>query len=608
MTIRFFFINFVISLRRQSRLKIFSMLQHLKQFIKNETRRFVAAVENNFPLFILLCLFMTIPAYFEQLRNYVNIFTVAIVAFSQSFVFSLILVRLAAMRKYLYFIILAVFSFLFFGELVTFLMQHSRINTTIMHFVLQTNPREVSEFISEPKHSSAIIKSLVIIALTLCFYLQACRLWTKKRQAITGTLRTRTKALIIAGVALLSVANFVIVDSTYVDKWMRHHILFKCSTPMIYKFIWTDVIENSNSKKLPYVERAIDNLAVTHSADSLNIIYIIGESHSKHHSSVYGYKHATTPNIDSMVRDSAAFVLNDVISHSCNTHLAFPKLISMHCLDDSDEWYNYPLIFSVFKRAGFKVSYISNQSVLHNHKYDFTHDFYFCRPGICEKSFDYRNDTLYTYDLDLVNNNRPTGINNFVVYHLMGQHFTYHDRYPSDESVFHAEDYEYRHGLSADERQIIAEYDNATRYNDLVIDSIIAQYKDTPAIVFYVSDHGEECYDFRKFYTREIKNQSLGALKFVYQVPAYIWTSEKFRSKYPDKVSRLRKAANRPLYNSDLVHTIVDVAEIESPTLDLRYSLLRDSIARPARKILDTIDYDACKDSVDATKMIFQAL
>lgn len=402
--------------------------------------------------------------------------------------------------------------------------------------------------------------------------------------------------------------EFFIVDRIYAERWKRHNTLYKCSTPLLYKFIWIDVISNRNSKKLPNVERAIDEFSVTHRADSMNIIYIIGESHSKHHSSVYGYQHATTPNIDSMVRDSAAFVLKDVITHSGYTHEAYPKLISMHSLDDDDEWYNYPLIFSVFKRAGFKVSYISNQSVLHNLKYDFSHDFYFCRPGICEKSFDYRNDTLYKYDLDLVKNHRPTGINNFVVYHLMGQHFTYSDRFPKEESIFSADNYNDRIGLTDDEKQIIAEYDNATRYNDLVIDSIIAQYKDSPAIVFYVSDHGEECFDYRKFYAREIKNTSLGAMKFVYQVPAYIWMSEKFRSKYPDKVSRLRKAANRPLYNSDLVHTIVDVAEIESPTLDLRYSLLRDSIARPSRKILNTIDYEAIKDSIDATKMIFQPL
>lgn len=55
---------------------------------------------------------------------------------------------------------------------------------------------------------------------------------------------------------------------------------------------------------------------------------------------------------------------------------------------------------------------------------------------------------------------------------------------------------------------------------------------------------------------------------FVHQVPAYIWISEKLRSKYPDEVCRLRQVANRPLYNSYLVHTIVDVAEIELPTLN----------------------------------------
>ena len=51
--------------------------------------------------------------------------------------------------------------------------------------------------------------------------------------------------------------------------------------------------------------------------------------------------------------------------------------------------------------------------------------------------------------------------------------------------------------LSDAEQQSVADYLNATRYNDLVVDHIIRLFEKRNAIVLYFADHGEEVYNYR---------------------------------------------------------------------------------------------------------------
>ena len=41
----------------------------------------------------------------------------------------------------------------------------------------------------------------------------------------------------------------------------------------------------------------------------------------------------------------------------------------------------------------------------------------------------------------------------------------------------------------------MSEYDNATLYNDSIVDQIVRRFANEDAIVIYVPDHGEECFE-----------------------------------------------------------------------------------------------------------------
>ena len=73
----------------------------------------------------------------------------------------------------------------------------------------------------------------------------------------------------------------------------------------------------------------------------------------------------------------------------------------------------------------------------------------------------------------------------------------YGERCPKEFVKFDRRDVKSHLSLSDEQRSVVADYLNATFYNDFIVDSIIRMFSDRNAIVIYFSDHGEEVYNFR---------------------------------------------------------------------------------------------------------------
>ncbi|HCS25859.1 MAG TPA: hypothetical protein DIW43_00290, partial [Spongiibacteraceae bacterium] len=83
-----------------------------------------------------------------------------------------------------------------------------------------------------------------------------------------------------------------------------------------------------------------------------------------------------------------------------------------------------------------------------------------------------------------------------IVVHLLGTHRKYNYRYPEEFEHFAGTEHmpDWLDSTQADEYN---SYDNAVRYNDFVIAEIIHLLENVgePAVMAYLSDHGEEVYD-----------------------------------------------------------------------------------------------------------------
>ncbi|MBQ4405357.1 MAG: phosphoethanolamine transferase [Selenomonadaceae bacterium] len=169
-----------------------------------------------------------------------------------------------------------------------------------------------------------------------------------------------------------------------------------------------------------------------------------------------------------------------------------------------------------------------------------------------------------------------TAEKNFYVIHLYGTHGIYSERYPAEFEKFSAADEDKPEELW---RQGTAEYDNAVLYNDFIVDEIIRRFEDKNAVLIYISDHGEEVYDGRDFAWHSVEEE--GNVHMI-EIPALIWASKSFRERYPEKISAINAALDRPYRTDYLIHALLDLMDIRTTSFDETKSIINKNFsARP---------------------------
>ena len=337
-----------------------------------------------------------------------------------------------------------------------------------------------------------------------------------------------------------------------------------------------------------------------------DIVVVIGESHSKYHSSLYGYPLPTNPLLE---QTDGLFIFDDVISSVNATSLSFRNFMSLSSLDQNRGWYEAPLFPAVFKKAGFCVNFYSNQFV-----YDPAMDTYdascgfFNHPAMQDKLFNHKNTVKYQYDGELIDayasvRDKIEKDSNLVIFNLSGQHVQASERYPSNWNRFNESDYAQRLDLTSEQKSYVAHYDNATLYNDYVISRIISLYADRDAVIIYFPDHGDEVHDFRNHIGRSHDYES-GGYKAVHcqlDIPFLIYLSPMAQNEHPELLRKIASSVHRPFMTDDLPHLLMDIAGVRCKDFDPARSLIsdefNDSRKRIPRAITSTVrvDYDQVK-------------
>lgn len=230
------------------------------------------------------------------------------------------------------------------------------------------------------------------------------------------------------------------------------------------------------------------------------------------------------------------------------------------------------------QKAGYTTCHLDNQAAGNDYDY---HDLGLKALFNARSTpllFTVHNENRHPYDLELLDDyDRLTSRDDtpeLVVFHLMGQHVSYSDRYPKEEAYFTPGDIR-REDLTQQERQVVADYDNATRYNDQVVDAILARFTDRDAIAVYLSDHGEEVYDYRDFFCRSHDLPLTPEVcKYQFEIPFMIWMSDTYRRNRPDVAAQVAGALDRPFSADDLSHLLLDLAGIRCRWYDPARSLI----------------------------------
>lgn len=420
------------------------------------------------------------------------------------------------------------------------------INHQTVQVLFESNVNEGTEFVKQYFNITVVI--IILFIFILYFFTKRIKIILKNRWVVLIFLLISISQLLIYKPILRMIPISRLIDSS----------INSYGNVKIYKEVAGKIRENVN---------------IIHNESHIkNIVLVIGESTTRNHMNLYGYSKNNTPFLKELSKKSNMYVYSDVISPHSHTLAVLREALTFFDDRKNGDWYDYNNIVDIMKKAGYKTYWFSNQESMG--KYGNLAAALGNRSDVV--LFNEKRDTSETrnrFDGEILNKSKNLiefSNKNFIVYHLLGSHYLYKYRYPNEFNVFSSDDYSEK--IDDIKRQYRAEYDNTILYNDFVINEIIDFYKDKEAIIIYFSDHGEEVYDFRDFVGHTETNLS----RYMVEIPFLIYVSDKFIENYPDKVEKIKESVSRPYMTDDVIHTILDISDIETTEYDPTRSVIND--------------------------------
>ena len=519
-------------------------------------------------------------------------------------------------------------------DVYCFVKFQSTLTPTMLQLVGETDSRESGEFLRSCVSPDVLLSNVgwvlllmfvhIISALQLRFphfiprrwreliksiWLRTCELLRRARPVIG----TAVLALLVWSVCasahnkaathkLMSGTTIGEVEHTLTEK--DHAVLYQ----PIYRLVFSIYANTLTAKQIDRLVRTASKVQVDScSFRSPNIVLIIGESYGRHHSQQYGYFMKTTPRQAALEKSRKLTKFTDVVTCWNLTSFVFKNVFSTHVVGEKGDWCDYPLFPELFRKAGYQVTFITNEFLPQAKEavYDFSGGFFLNNPELSKLQFDNRNTELHPLDdglLDDYDNHlkQKQGEHNLIIFHLMGQHVDYKSRYRKEQTEFWAGNYEdKRPELNAKQRKMLSHYDNATLYNDSIVAQIVKRFEKEDAIIIYMPDHGEECYEENRGFI--CRNHSAAIdwplAHYEFEIPFWIYCSRKYIRKHRDIYKQIRKAKDLRYMTDALPHLLLYLAGIETPTYQAKYNILSPEYDEMRPRILkNSADYDKLRD------------
>ena len=334
----------------------------------------------------------------------------------------------------------------------------------------------------------------------------------------------------------------------------------------VYRLVFSVYANSLASQQLETLVVVKDEVTVDSCSYRVpNIVLIIGESYNKYHSQLYGYDMPTTPRQLALQQEGSLVAFSDVVAPWNLTSYVFKNVLSLHAVGDKGEWCDYPLFPEVFRKAGYHVSFITNQFLPEANEavYDFSGGFFLNNPELSKAQFDTRNEKLYKYDEGVLEEydrlKQENTEHNLVILHLMGSHTMYKERYPQQTRKHLLAPMYKRPDLKYKQKLIVADYDNSLLYNDSIVAAVTERFKDKDAIVIYMPDHAEEIYNGSPYMYGRMHSAKVDyrLAHEEFEIPFWIWGSPLYRENHPYGWQAIQDAKERPLMTDRLAHLLL---------------------------------------------------
>lgn len=456
---------------------------------------------------------------------------------------------------------------LFIIEFILVKQQGSLYTLTIASIFASSNIKESKEFLSSTMTYKdfippVLLGSGLLVITTLVYRKGVCKLNVGRK------MRCTAKIFMLITLITGGIMQYNMFRSSHRGK------VTTITMSNLDRFIWSSYSVYAESKSIAkYVDRlknktfdvSPSRLSIPH-----NIVLILGESLRRDYMHCYGYELNNTPNIDRMHASGNMILFDQANSPASSTVLSLLHVLSMKLTTDSNQWYEYPFINDIMRRAGYTTTWLSNQESsgffvqILNSVAGLSDKVWYTKTLSADEDIHGLSSTLdekITELIDELTITRDSKKSYFDILHLMGSHYTYTSRFPEEYARFTSKDI--KQDLDYNSKTIVASYVNTVLYNDFVISEIIKRYESSPSIIIYLSDHGEVLFDDPKRpsyigHGGEVVPQGIN-------IPLMIYLSPEMQKAYPDLKQKILLAKNRRIMTDIIPHSICALLGITTP-------------------------------------------
>ena len=443
---------------------------------------------------------------------------------------------------------------------------------SVIFVMFESNTAEAGEYFSQ--------YFSLWLGLALLLYTVVAVLLYKRVRPVTLPLRSR-----IPVVVLLLVANLVYPfykqmvtqERNFADAAEKVQQRMEPAVPWQLLVGYKQYRQQLNNMQELLAQNAalppLQNLRNSSGDAPRTLVLVLGDSTPREHRHLYGAPRDTTPNLDALAAsDKGLTVFSNVVSPRPYTIEVMQQILTFGDEQHPDRFLTDPSLINLMKQAGYKTFWITNQQTMTKRNTMLTT--FSQQTDVPVYLNNQRNQNASQYDevvLDPFEKAlQDPAPNKFIIIHLLGTHMDYRYRYPN--AFQHFSD---RQGvpakLSPSEVETYNFYDNAVRYNDHVVSSLIKRYSATTpnGFLLYLSDHGEDVYSSGD-HDRLGRNEG-APTRPMYTIPFLLWTSPSWQAAHPRD---LQATANRAYSSSHLIHTLSDLAGLSYDLYDPAKSIV----------------------------------
>ncbi|QRJ65791.1 phosphoethanolamine transferase CptA [Azospira restricta] len=322
------------------------------------------------------------------------------------------------------------------------------------------------------------------------------------------------------------------------------------------------------NKSLPPLAKLVD----ANGGLPATLVLVIGESTNRQHMGLYGYARDTSPQLQALHGQLTAF--DNVIASRPYTIETLQQALTFADQENPDLHLSRPSLMNLMKQAGYKTYWITNQQTLSKRNTMLTNfseqtdEQVYLNHTRSQNSYQFDGNVLTPFARIL----GDAAERRFIVVHLLGTHMRYEYRYPPEFE--HFKDASGLPGWVGDKHlAMINHYDNAVRYNDFVVASLVERLAAAGgrSLMLYFADHGEDVYDTPPH--DFIGRNEASPTPAMYTVPFLLWRSPEWQAAHPRSFAG---QTGRLYQTAHLIHTWADLAGLSFDGYDPTKSVVNE--------------------------------